>query len=103
MPFSWYEVVAKAVAKNPGDIYQLSCLDPAATLTEFGERCGQHIAEASKTDLSLILTNGCILRFIRNESDSAVEQEVSRIRTQVGGERGASKLAAVERVMSLRE
>jgi hypothetical protein len=103
MAFSWDETVARVMAKNPGDVYEIGCIDPSEALIDFVERCGQHIVEASDFDLSLTLTSGCILRFVRNESDTAIEQEVRRIRCSVGGERGTSKLEAVERVMSLRE
>jgi hypothetical protein len=90
MPFSWDEIVAKALAKNPGDISEVGCIDSSEALIDFVERCGQHIVEASKADLSLTLTSGCIL--------NSFETKVTPPSNRKYDAYGAELVASAERV-----
>jgi|ERR1039458_4740677 hypothetical protein len=70
----------RALKMSAGEVFEVQALEPSKALTDFLGSYREDVAEIRQPDVSLILTNGCILKFTKTIHKGLLRKEVERVR-----------------------
>ena len=71
----------RALEMSAGEVFEVQALEPSKALTDFLGSHREEVAEIrQQPEVSLILTNGCILKFTKTIDKRLLRREVERVR-----------------------